>query len=215
MGAGAGRRLRVPPPTARPPLPAAGGRAGGRGRGPRGPGAGAQRRPREPRVALAGCVDETPSEAAAARAAGALWGCLSLRAGRGPGGRSPLIKAHLRPVHLPDEKSLIASRAPPLWAPAPRLPRCLERLTRKGERRSDTPTPTRRDVVAPKSGFEPPLGSCHPKDPMPPHLRAIYLLQGGTTMPPEGCEHSANTSGASVTHTPSPACRGPSAFLRS
>ena len=79
-----------------------------------------------------------------------------------------LIKAHLRLVHLPDEKSLIASRAPPLWTPAPRLPRCPERLPRKGERRSDTPAPTRRDVVAPKSGFKPSLGSCHPKDPMPP-----------------------------------------------
>ncbi|XP_014649030.1 PREDICTED: netrin-3 isoform X2 [Ceratotherium simum simum] len=86
VGARAGRGLRLPAPTTGTPLPAAGGRAGGSGRRPWGPGARAQRRPRESRAALAGRVDAASSEAAAARATGALRGCLSSQAGRGPGG---------------------------------------------------------------------------------------------------------------------------------
>lgn len=76
------------PAAAGPPLPAAGERAGARGRGRGAPeaGAGAQRRPQEPRVALAGCVDETPSRLQRRERRGRCGAALSLRAGRGPGG---------------------------------------------------------------------------------------------------------------------------------
>lgn len=63
VGAGAGRGLWLPAPATGPPLPATWGRARDRGRRP---GARAQRHPREPRAALARCVDAAPAEAAAA-----------------------------------------------------------------------------------------------------------------------------------------------------
>lgn len=86
VGARARCGLRLPTPIAGAQIPAAGGRARDRGRGSRGPRARAQRRPREPRAALARRVDATPSEAAAARATGSLRGGLSSQAGLGSGG---------------------------------------------------------------------------------------------------------------------------------
>lgn len=86
VGACTGCCLRLPTPVTWAPLLAAGGWAGDRGWGSRRPRFRAQRRPREPRAALARRVDAAPSEAAAARAAGALRGGLSLPARLGLSG---------------------------------------------------------------------------------------------------------------------------------
>lgn len=91
VGTNPRRGLRLPEPPAGPALLAAGRRARGCSGEHSGPGARAQRCPWKPRAALERCLDSAPSEAAEARAAGALRDRLNLLAGRGLGGRYSLV----------------------------------------------------------------------------------------------------------------------------
>lgn len=210
VGAGAGRGLRLPAPAARPPLPAAGGRAGDRGRGP---GARAQRCPREPRAALARCVDEAPAETAAARAAGALRDGLSPQRGRGAA--STLRRTFSRCICL--QRSLCWRRARrhlgPRPDPAQRLPRCHAPMPKRGVTDVGTPRADTQGRDSPKELLQGSTGQLSSqRTPCPPSSHylppptgtvmvqeAVNPLWGRTTF-----RGSENTLRDAVTPSPPP-----------
>lgn len=136
VGARPRRGLRLPAPTTRPPLPAAGERVGGRGGEP---GTRTQRRPRKSRAALEGRVDAAPAEATAARAAGTLRGSLSPRAGRG--GDWALLGHHGARFQCLSLRTSLCWRRLLGLVPVLRLPRSITLVRQRDAEAAMTPRP--------------------------------------------------------------------------